>query len=146
MGILLHPQQCPIPPISLPSCIIEVKTKPKTTGKRKAEEQPKPASPKTEKKTKTKELGTTTPPLDPAANPRFNDQWKVPDQKYSALHSNRSSTPTQEKNSKQIPFCLAFHTKGSCPRGKTCTLSHVDPRDAEMEKEFTAFVKPYISE
>ena len=33
--------------ISLPSCIVEVKTKPKTTDKRKAEEQQKPAAPKT---------------------------------------------------------------------------------------------------
>ena len=123
-----------------------MKTKPKTTGKRKAEDQQKPAAPKTDKKTKNKDPGATTPQPDPTVNPRFNDKWKVPDQKYSAHHSNRSSTPTQEKNAKQIPFCLTFHTKGSCLQGKTCTLSHIDPCDADLEQEFTAFVKPYISE
>jgi hypothetical protein len=121
---------------SLPPSIVSVNAKP--IGIPKKDQAPKRAAAKTGTQPTNKRPRSSTP--DPSTNHRLNPAWQVPSGKSPALlFQNKTNTPTTLKNGKQTPFCLLFHTKGTCSRGQTCNLVHDDPRDLGKEAAFTAF-------
>jgi hypothetical protein len=121
---------------SLPPSIVSANAKP--VGIPKKDPATKRALAKTGSQPPTKKARPSTP--DPLTNNRLNPAWQVPPGKNPALlFQNKANTPTTLKNGKQTPFCLLFHTKGTCSRGQTCNLVHEDPRDLGKDAAFTAF-------
>lgn len=139
---------CRIASIILPSCIVD--SKPKDNRKKQKSGDDAKAPPKKQKKEAPIPPTANTPQPailpEPVKNPKFNDQWKVDADKFRELHLIAKTTPTHLQNGKSTPFCLAFHSRGVCKRGKACTLSHDDPRDVDKEAEFTKFLKPFLAE
>jgi hypothetical protein len=134
--------------MTLPNCIIELRQKAPPTQKQRRGESPKtPNIPSPSKKNRKDSTTESSPQLaiisKSVSNPKFNKAWLVSNDNYAGMHMNRSNTPTHKKNGRSVPFCLAYHTKGSCRRGKACTLSHEDLRDLNLESEFEKFVKPF---
>ena len=84
-------------------------------------------------------------------NPRHNKKWEITTEKYRELYlmvkANPSAAPNHKtKQGRILPFCLGFHVRGECKRGKECNLSHEDPRDVDKATEFANFIKPFQAE
>jgi hypothetical protein len=88
------------------------------------------------------QTGTTTQTSStPEINSKLNPEWKIPADKdfKSCFVTNGLIRETPCTNN--TPFCLQFHVRGSCNRGKNCKLSHTDPRDVNMGQTFSTFIK-----
>ena len=89
---------------------------------------------------------TTTFPseIPEAVNDNINPAWTIPAGKdYLAVYRLRAQSPKgKNKEGKDMPFCLNFHTNGKCKRGVGCFLLHDDPRTVKPSKaaEYTAFL------
>jgi hypothetical protein len=75
-----------------------------------------------------------------ATNHRINPSWRVPEGKSfrDCFITNNLLQETPKINN--TPFCLQFHTKGYCTRGAQCQLSHDDPRDVRLDRNFSSFI------
>jgi hypothetical protein len=81
----------------------------------------------------------------PAVNPRPNEQWILPNDKSFREVFITSKLIDDTPKYKDTPFCLQFHTKGSCSRGNTCRLIHDDPRDVKLDKNFYSFISKALN-
>ena len=139
--------------VTLPKCVVDLKAKENRQKNSAAGDDERPPPKKKPKKDESKDSplptppkDTSTPPTEPAINPRFNKKWEVPNEKYRDLHQVARSTPSHvNKSNRTISFCLGYHVRGKCVRGTACNLSHDDPRDVDKEVEFSNFIKPFQS-
>jgi hypothetical protein len=73
-------------------------------------------------------------------NKNKNSCWLLPQDKSFTEAFIKSGLIHETPTYNSTPFCLQFFTKGFCTRGENCRLSHDDPRDVRLDRNFSAFI------